>query len=221
MTLHTAPPRTASDGFVLVHRTLIDTGQRLALALRLSADDRDLPGLVEIWNFYRAGLAEHHEGETQVIFPLVTQRDATFAELEASMAGEHAELDGLLAVADRAIAATASDPTPVSRASAADAVGGLVDALDGHLRREEDLVIPRVVSAISADEMTAIERGFLRRIGPRRVALTVAALDHTARREHLPMPPLPWAARLALPMWRKRYRRVLAGAGITDVGGAS
>jgi len=56
MTLHTAPPRTASDGFVLVHRTLIDTGQRLALALRLSGDDRDLPGLVEIWNFYRAGL---------------------------------------------------------------------------------------------------------------------------------------------------------------------
>ena len=97
------------------------------------------------------------------------------------MAGEHAELDGLLAVADRAIVATASDPTPASRASPPTPSVRWLDALDGHLRREEDLVIPRVVAAISADEMTAIERGFLRRIGPRRIALTVAALDQTAR----------------------------------------
>ncbi len=211
--------RTVSDGFVLVHRTLIDTGQRLETVLRHSCDGRDLSGFAEAWSFYRAGLAEHHEGETNVIFPLATERDATFAELEASMAGDHAELDGLLAAADLAVAAALSNRTSAERGAAADAVAALVGALDAHLGREEALVLPRVAAVISPDEMTSIERGFLRRIGARRIAMTVAALDETARREHLRMPPLPWPARLALPMWRRRYRRVLAGAGI--VGGAS
>lgn len=221
MTLDITQPRTASDGFVLVHRTLIDTGQRLATALQRPSDGRDLPGLAEVWRFYRAGLAEHHEGETEVIFPLVTERDATFAELEASMAGEHAELDVLLAVADVAVDDALATRTPASRAAAGSAVDALVGALDRHLDREEALALPLVAAAISADEMDGIERGFLRRIGPQRIAMTVAALEQTARREHLPMPPLPWVARLVLPMWRRRYRRVLAGAGIVDVGGAS
>lgn len=218
--LETATPRTVSDGFVLVHRTLIDTGERLTTTLR-RRDGSDLPGLAEVWSLYRAGLAEHHDGETQVIFPLVSERDATFADLEAAMATEHAALDVLLAAAGEAVEAAVTEPTATRRGAAADAVAAVVDALDAHLRREEALVLPRVAAAISADEMDEIERGFLRRIGPRRIAMTVAALEQTARREGLSMPPLPLPARLALPMWRRRYRRVLAGAGIDLVGGAS
>jgi iron-sulfur cluster repair protein YtfE (RIC family) len=221
MTLDIVPHRSAVDGFVLVHRTLIDTGQRVAAVLHRSSDGREMPGLARVWTFYRAGLAEHHEGETEVVFPLVAGRDPEFAELESSMAREHAEIDALLGVANRAIDAAVLDRTPASRRSAAEAVDALVSSLDDHLAREELLVVPRVVAAISADEMNAIERGFLRRIGASRIAMTVAALDRTARREHIPMPPLPPPARLALPIWRRRYRRVLAGAGIDVAGGAS
>ncbi len=221
MSVDIATERTVSDGFVLVHRTLINTGRRLTTVLRRSCEPLDLSGLAGVWSFYCAGLAEHHEGETQVIFPLVTERDATFAQLEASMAGDHAELDGLLAAAQRAVEAALSNCTSAERGAAADAVAALVGALDAHLGREEALVLPRVAAVIAPDEMTAIERGFLRRIGARRIAMTVAALDETAHREHLPMPPLPLPARLALPMWRRRYRRILAGAGIVDVGGTS
>jgi hemerythrin-like domain-containing protein len=220
MTLDIAPRRSATDGFVLVHRTLLDTGQRIAAVLHRTADGRDMSALAQVWNLYRAGLAEHHHGETDVVFPLVAERDHAFAGLESSMAHEHAAIDDLLGIADRAIAAATSQGTPATRRLAAHAVAAVVGALDDHLAHEEGVVLPRVVAVISAHEMDAIERGFLRRIGAHRIAMTVAALEQTARRDGLPMPPLPLPARLALPIWRRRYLRLLAGADIADIGGA-
>ncbi|MFT3855466.1 MAG: hemerythrin domain-containing protein [Ilumatobacteraceae bacterium] len=217
MTLDIVPCRSVTDGFVLVHRTLVDTGQRIAAALRRAGDGRDLRGLAEAWQLYRAGLAEHHEGETDVVFPLVSQRDPTFAELESSMAHEHAVIDDLLRAADRAVDAAVSDRTAAACRSATAAVEALIGTLDEHLAREELVVLPRVAATIPVEEMDAIERGLLRRIGATRIAMTVAALERTARRERLPMPPLPLPARLALPLWRRRYRRVLAGAGIDEI----
>jgi hemerythrin-like domain-containing protein len=220
MTVDTAPHRSAMDGFVLVHRTLIDGGHRLTEVLQRPSNGRELPGLARLWSFYRAGLTDHHEGESEVVFPLVTERDPAFAALEASMAHEHDDIDARLSVADAAMGAAMVDATSASRRAAAEALDALVSSLEGHLEREERLVLPRVVAAISPDEMAEIELGFVRRAGARRLALTVAALDQTARRERLPMPPLPIPARLLLPLWRGRYRRLLAGAGIEAPGGA-
>jgi hemerythrin-like domain-containing protein len=221
MALDIIPERAVMDGFVLVHRTLLDGGQRLGEVLHRPSDGRDLAALARLWDFYRSGLEEHHAGERDVVFPLVAERDPDFVELESSMAREHADVDALLGAADRAVDVAVSDRTPAGRRSAAQAVDALVSCLREHLEREEVLVIPRVVAAIRADEMVAIERGFLRKIGGRRIAMTLAALERTARREGLSMPPLPLPARLALPVWRRRYRRFLAAAGIDDVGGVS
>jgi hemerythrin-like domain-containing protein len=221
MALNIIPDRTVMDGFVLVHRTLLDGGHRLAEVLHRPSDGRDVAALARVWDFYRSGLEEHHAGERDVVFPLVAERDPQFVELELSMAQEHADIDALLHVADRAVAIAVSDRTLTSRRSAAEAVDALVGCLAEHLEREERLAIPRVVAAIRPDEMHAIERGFLRKISARRIAMTVAALDRTAQADRIPMPPLPLPARLALPMWRRRYRRFLAAAGLDDVGGAS
>jgi hypothetical protein len=213
--------RSAIDGFVLVHRSLLVSGQRLSEVLHRPSAGGDLPGIARVWSFYRAGLAEHHQGESEVIFPLVAERDPGFGELEASMAEEHAEVDALLERADLAIHAALADDAPASRLQAAGAVDALVRCLDRHLQGEELSVLPRVLAVIPSHEMEAIERGFVRQMGPRRLAMTVAALDETARREQLELPPLPLPARLALPLWRRSYSRLLAGAGIDPFGGAS
>src|SRR3954454_24570827 len=86
MTLDIAPPRSATDGFVLVHRTLIATARQVAAVLHRTSDVGAVPGLARAWHLYRAGLAEHHEGESDVVFPLVAERDPSFGELESSMA---------------------------------------------------------------------------------------------------------------------------------------
>lgn len=214
MFIETAPARSTIDGFILVHRTLLEGGRLLATALHRPSEGSDLSGVARLWGFYRSGLAEHHEGEGHVVFPLVAARDVEFGVLESSMANEHAEVDALLSRADQAIHDAMSAPTAERRRSAARAVDALVDCLARHLEHEELIVLPRVVATITLDEMNEIERDFLRRIGPHRIALTVAALDRTARLEQIPMPPLPLLARVALPIWRRRYVRLLVGAGI-------
>lgn len=206
--------RSALDGFVLVHRTLSETGRQLAAALHRPPTLGTAAALRRLWGFYAAGLREHHEGESQVIFPLVTARDSGFADLEAAMQHEHDDVDIQLDAAERAVVTAAADPTETSFAAAARAVEALNGALRVHLEHEELHVLPAVVAAIPADEMAAIERRFVRHIDLKRMALTIAALDHTAGRDGLSLPPLPPPVRLMLPVWRRRYVHLLADAGI-------
>ena len=137
-----SPTRTTLDSFVLVHRTLIDGGRRLAAALKHQTDGSDLPGLARLWKFYESGLVEHHHGEGAVVFPLVAERDPDFSRLETEMADEHAEIDARLADAGRAIEAAVSTQSPAHRRSAASAVDELSSVLADHLEREERFVLP-------------------------------------------------------------------------------
>jgi hypothetical protein len=206
--------RSTLDGFVLVHRTLGATGWQLAAALRRAPTSRTAATLGRLWGFYAAGLRDHHEGESEVIFPLVAARDRGFAEVEQAMQHQHDDVDALLDVAARAFVTAVAVTTQASFDAAAGAVEDLTHALETHLRQEELLALPAVVAAIPAREMAAIERRFVRQIGLKRMALTIAALDQTAERERLSLPPLPPPVRLMLPVWRRRYVHLLAAGGI-------
>src|SRR4051794_24843695 len=99
----TTATRSVPDSFVLVHRTLQMTGRQLGQAMRGPSAPQHAEALERLWRFYAAGLRDHHQGESQVIFPLVATRDRGFAQLEATMQQEHDDIDTRIEIAGRSV----------------------------------------------------------------------------------------------------------------------
>jgi iron-sulfur cluster repair protein YtfE (RIC family) len=203
------------NGFLLVHAALRKGGRDLLAAThRFGAGPDDPAVLVRLWGFYGRGLRQHHQGEDGIIYPLVTSRQPDFADVEADMRTEHHTVDELLTAADAAFAGLAADPRAARAGEAHATLTELTEALDAHLAHEEKAALPVVAAAISAREMTKIEKGFLREVPRRDLGLMLAALDATTK-EHpeLHLPPVPKPALLLLSLvWRRRYAALVAQA---------
>jgi hypothetical protein len=212
-----ARPPENLNGVLIVHATLRKGGADLQAATRRVGEPGvDTATVVKLWEFYARGLRHHHEGEDEVIFPLTASRQPDFHDLETDMRREHDEIDARLADADAAFATLKASGSAVDAARAGEAMGALNETLTAHLAHEEADAIPVVIGVIGDDEMTKIEKGFLKSIRKSDLGLSLAALDATAKAHpelHLPPVPKPALALLSL-VWRRQYSSLLAKAGV-------
>jgi hemerythrin-like domain-containing protein len=212
-----ARPPENLNGVLIVHATLRKGGADLqAAAGRVGEPDVDTATLVKLWEFYARGLRHHHGGEDDVIFPLTASRQPDFNDIEAAMRREHDEIDVRLADADAAFAALKASGSTIDAERAGAAMGALNETLAAHLAHEEADAMPVVIGVIGDEEMTKIEKGFLKSIRKRDLGLSLAALDATAKAHpelHLPPVPKPALALLSL-VWRRQYASLLAKAGV-------
>ena len=116
------------------------------------------------WDLFKRALHAHHTAEDDALWPALRETCAAYAEESAlleAMAAEHAAIDPLIAAIDAVAADPEADPSRL---------GELVDALStgltGHLRHEEDAVLPLVQRSITPEQWARFGQAHAQRIGP-------------------------------------------------------
>jgi hypothetical protein len=194
------------------------------LALRTHADDicRALaalrPGEVEkaaaigrLWMIYEAALRGHDVAETALCWPVVTERDPSFAEIQADMDKQHQVVDEQARAASAALNRLAEDPCRARIADAVEAMAVLRQGIEDHFIDEEDRAFPRLAVNFTDADLDALERRRHRMPKDMRI-LFVAAEDGAARRANAQdlMASLPLADRIKLALfWRRHYRKIV------------
>ena len=149
------PPDT--DDMVSVHNVFRDVlSAAPSLVDAPAASDAGRAAMLK--NFYEnilAFLAVHHQGEDELMFPLLRDRAPEQQEMVQRINAQHHDVDELVAESNAALAAWAPGDT-VAAHSVADALARLGDGLSEHLGEEETYILP-----LAAAHMTLPEWGAL------------------------------------------------------------
>jgi iron-sulfur cluster repair protein YtfE (RIC family) len=175
------------------------------LTTAVAAGTADTPGVRAGWENFKAQLLLHHSVEDSVLWPRVrcaaAGRPAGLALLD-EMEAEHAQIDPLLAAFDDALAGPAD--------SLAARAAGLVSALQGHLKHEEDAALPLIQSVCTPADWRAFAGEMRRRQGVKGAAIYVPwILDGAApdrQRRFLAALPAPVRV-ISRILWEPRYRQ--------------
>jgi iron-sulfur cluster repair protein YtfE (RIC family) len=158
-----------------------------------------------------AGLHLHHEAEDTMLWPLLTARVRTSADLTARMEAQHGQLAALVEDTERLLPtwqATASDPEPL-----AEVLDELHDILLTHLGEEEAEILPLVAEHVTAAEWARGGEHARRGMRPAQVPLLFGAVleecDATERAMLLATLPVPLRL-LIRPVIEPIYRRYIA-----------
>jgi hemerythrin-like domain-containing protein len=140
-----------------VHNTLRDT---LAAAPRLvsEVDDEDRGRRDLIANFYDNVLAflhVHHHGEEILVFPLLRERCAAQLELIDVVAGQHRDVDQLVAESGEALKSWEGGDV-VAKGRCAQTLGALGDRMTEHLNDEEQQLLPLCATSLTEQEWGAL-----------------------------------------------------------------
>ncbi|MCU1449478.1 MAG: hypothetical protein JWP02_1648 [Acidimicrobiales bacterium] len=194
------------------------------LALRTHADDicRALaalrPGEAEqataigrLWMIFEAGSRGHDIAESSLCWPVVTERDPSFAEVQVDMDKQHEVVDEQARAASAALNRLAETPDRARIADAVQAMATLRQGLEDHFIDEEDRALPRLAAVFTDADLEALQRR--RRRMPKEMRIMfLAAEDGAARRNNaqdlLGSVPLGDRIQLAL-RWRRHYRKIV------------
>jgi hypothetical protein len=106
------------------------------------------------------GLHHHHEGEDELLWPVLLERVALQANMVRRMESQHARLSELLDRSDNLLDQWQTRADAVSRDELADVLLRVSAALDEHLADEENEVLPLVTAHLSIAEWQALmDRG--------------------------------------------------------------
>jgi len=155
----TAPdsPRPDVTDMFAVHQALRDSlGSAPQLVHGVSASDNERVELItNLYDNILDFLHVHHDGEEQLVFPVLRERCPDQLELLDLMASQHADVVGLLQrSADSLSAWAGGDAT--AQAGSASALGELAGRLDQHLGEEESNVLPLCAQHLSIEEWGAL-----------------------------------------------------------------
>ncbi len=159
--------------------------------------------------FLLDALHHHHEGEDELIWPILMERAGDDAPLVARMADEHAEIDRTVAAVRSAASAWATEPSRSNGSDLVRAIDRLRAVLTAHLDEEEQVVVPLIDAHFTAEEWQADGQKIFERFTPhQRVIATGLLLDVASPEEARRMlGDLPLPIRL---MWRAVGRRQYA-----------
>jgi hemerythrin-like domain-containing protein len=211
-----APGPDVSDMFA-VHQALRDT---LGCAPQLVQDvePSDSARLEMIANFYDNVLSflhVHHEGEEQLIFPLLRERCPEQVDLVLEMAGQHAEVVELIRRSEAGLAAWSGGDGAAQDATAT-ALGDLGASLEQHLGEEEQRLLPLCSDYLTAEEWGALPGHALGSFDGDKVWLILGLIRKNMTPEHRDlmlahMPPQ--AVEMWTSMGEQAYKNLLAEVG--------
>jgi hemerythrin-like domain-containing protein len=152
-----AAPRPDTTDMFAVHGVFRDT---LGAAPRLVGDIRQGDGdrVALIANYYEnilSFLEAHHDGEEQLVFPLLRERCAGKDALIDHMDAQHKEALALLEEAKASLAAWPGGDAAAQQA-AQDRLDGLSSHLAEHLEEEEQKILPLAAEHLSPEEWGAL-----------------------------------------------------------------
>jgi hemerythrin-like domain-containing protein len=149
----TGAPRPDTSNMLAVHGVFRDT-LAAATALVGGVPDGDAERLALVANYYEnvlSFLTAHHDGEEELVFPLLRQRCPDECALVDELAGQHEDALRLLAVARQWLAAWPGGGDAV-QLEVVGALGALRTHLVEHLDEEERLGLPLVAEYLTAEE---------------------------------------------------------------------
>jgi len=200
------------DGFRAIHQAMRRDVSRLE-RLAPSLGDRSRARRLARWyGHFLTSIEHHHHREDLVVWPLLIDRDPTFAGESSTLHHDHEVLHEALYAVASAIGALA-EGTVVDTAVLVAAAAHLRRHLNEHLDREEAAAFPRIARTFTAEEYHELEEKL-------REGLPMSALAFEAPWVLDGLPPEEFAAIAAdVPValrvlyylaFRPRYRRLAA-----------
>lgn len=157
-------PATSTAGridFTLMYVTHDAFRRDLSRLYRAAAEGRtDSIGVRDGWTNFKHQLHVHHTAEDEVLWPRVEATVADrpdAAEILDAMAAEHARLDPLLDAVDAALERRA-EPAELTVV-----VAQLENALNGHMRHEEEAALPLIQEVLTPKDWAAFGRTIARK----------------------------------------------------------
>lgn len=162
-------------------------------------------------------LHHHHEGEDELLYPLILERAPHEAEMTARIEHEHLEVAGRIEAVAEASRAWRTGPTPATAEALASALEDLNAALQPHLDHEENKVVPLAATLLTQEEWNTLGEHAVAAIPKQRLPIAfgmilepLAPEDAAYMKQHLPTP-----VRLLYPLlierpWKK-YAAQLRG----------
>ncbi|HUR07394.1 MAG TPA: hemerythrin domain-containing protein [Nonomuraea sp.] len=201
-----------------MHDALRREAEHLAkVTTRVGADPCAVLRTAVGWELFKTSLHVHHTAEDDALWPVLRQtladRPADLTLLEA-MEAEHAAIDQVIEAIDAALAEPEDELDRLG-----DLTDSLVTGLTGHLRHEEEQVLPLIQAIVTQEQWNRFGQIHAQRIGPaeprilpwllegasdQTVAAMLARLTEPARRAYRHQ----WRpAYLALDRWYQRKER--------------
>jgi hypothetical protein len=153
----TNPPRPDTDDMVAVHRVFRDTfGAADALITPVAPDD--FGRTATIANFYSnvlAFLKVHHDGEDELVFPLLRERCPDDLEKVERVGAQHHDVEQMIPAAQGALVTWAAGDDGATQGAVA-ALTELDKALVEHLDAEEQELLPLCAEHLSLAEWGAL-----------------------------------------------------------------
>jgi len=206
-------PQVDIRRFHLAHlalRTHADDICRALAALRPGETDKAV-AIGRLWMIYEAGTRGHDVAESALCWPVVTERDPSFAEIQIDMDKQHEVVDEQARAASNALNRLADNPDRARIADAVEAMATLRQGIEDHFIDEEDRALPRLAAVFTDEDLAALERR-RRRMPKEMRVMFIAAEDGAARRANAGdlMAALPLADRIKLALfWRRHYRKIV------------
>lgn len=142
-------------------------------------------------------LHAHHDGEDELLYPLLSTRAPEAASLCARMDEQHVAVADAHTAAEAAVARFAASGDAADGAAASAALDAVAKALNAHLDEEETEVLPLAVVHMSLEEWGALPGHAMQRYQGERIwlplGLVLEAMDDDVRSstlEHFPPPVL-------------------------------
>ena len=199
--------------FHLAHLTLRLHADDVCTALAaLKPDETDKAAAIgRLWMIYEAAMRGHDIAESAMCWPIVLERDPSFAEVQADMEKQHEVVDEAVRMSSHALNRLAETASRADIANAVEAMANLRQRIEDHFIDEEDRAFPRLEATFTQADLDALERR--RRRMPKELRIMfVAAEEGAARRanaRHL-LSSLPLSDRVGLAFrWRRHYRKIV------------
>jgi hemerythrin-like domain-containing protein len=193
------PPLADTSDMAQVHRVFRDAVAS-ASSLITSATAHGAERVDLVASYYANVLAllhAHHDGEDELIWPILIQRAPDQAAEVQRIAGQHDDIGSALEAASAAIAAWKQTGDAVTGAAAAAAVATLGTALLAHLDEEEAFIVPLAAQHILASEWAELPGHALRNFSGDKMWLVLglireqmSARQLTLMDDHMPPPVL-------------------------------
>ena len=174
----TFTPPDFLEGIIVIHGAMLRDADRLPRAID-AVTTPEGAGAVQRWFVKFAREVEHHHlREDDVVWPMLIEREAAFADSLETLQADHDALDAAMERTRAALTALVDDLS--ARPEAVAAAAALNQLLIDHLEREEAVMFPALAHVFTAESFSDLEDALFKATSKRLIAFELPfAFDGT------------------------------------------